>query len=75
MARTIAVSEEVYILLKKSRGPKDSFSKVIKRSLKRRTKLSDIAGSGTISKTEWEKAKAVIKKSEEITRSRMEAMT
>ena len=56
MARTIAISDEVYELLKKSKLPSESFSSVIRRSL-RKGKLGDIAGSGTISKTDWERAR------------------
>lgn len=56
MARTIAISDEVYELLRKSKLPGESFSAVIKRSL-RKGRLSDIAGSMTISKTDWEKAR------------------
>jgi len=55
MARTIAVSDEVYELLVKSKLPNESFSDVIRRSLKRGMKLSDIAGSHTISKEDWER--------------------
>lgn len=55
MARTIAVSDDVYDLLVKSKLPNESFSDVIRRSLKKGMKLSDIAGSHTISKEQWEK--------------------
>lgn len=55
MAKTIAVSDDVYNLLVKSKLPNESFSDVIRRSLKRGMKLSDIAGSCTISGKEWEK--------------------
>ena len=56
MARTIALSDEVYKLLKKSKLPGESFSSVIKRSLQK-GRLSDIAGSNTISRADWESAK------------------
>lgn len=55
MARTIAVSDDVYNLLVKSKLPNESFSDVIRRSIKRGMKLSDIAGSNTISEQEWKK--------------------
>lgn len=74
MARTIAVSDEVYGLLKKNKLPEESFSKVIKRSLKRRPKLSDIAGSGTLSKEAWKRAQAELKKSEALTTKKLEEM-
>lgn len=56
MARTIAISDEVYELLKKSRLPGESFSAAIRRNLKR-NKLSDIIGSGTITRDDWTDAK------------------
>jgi predicted CopG family antitoxin len=56
LARTIAISDEVYTLLKRSKLPNESFSTVIRRSL-RKGRLAEIAGSGTISKADWEQAK------------------
>ncbi|MHA1649033.1 MAG: antitoxin VapB family protein [Candidatus Helarchaeota archaeon] len=53
MAKTIAVSDEVYELLSKLKLPKESFSDVIKRIIKRGGKLMDIAGKKTITKEEW----------------------
>jgi len=61
MARTIAVSDDVYELLVKSKLPNESFSETIRRALKKGMKLSDIAGSRTVTKEDWEK---VIKASE-----------
>jgi len=55
MARTIAVSDDVYDLLVKAKLPHESFSDVIRRSLKRGMKLKDIAGSRTISREDWKK--------------------
>ncbi|MCS7366043.1 MAG: antitoxin VapB family protein [archaeon GB-1867-035] len=49
MAKTIMISDEVYEELKKLKGPGESFSDVIKKLLSlRRGRLSDIAGSRTI---------------------------
>lgn len=53
MARTIAVSEEVYALLKKNKLPKESFSRAIKRSVKKSVKLIDIAGIKILTKEDW----------------------
>ncbi len=64
MAKTIAVSDETYELLKNSKGEHESFSEVITRNLKKRPRLMDIAGSGVISKRDWEKAEKLIKKAE-----------
>jgi predicted CopG family antitoxin len=56
MAKTIAVSDDVYELLLKAKLPNESFSDVIRRSLtKGGMKLSDIAGSKTISEEDWKK--------------------
>ena len=64
MARTIAVSDEVYELLKKVKMPEESFSDVIKRSLQRGAKLSDIFGSGTITLKEWNEVRSLLNKAE-----------
>jgi len=66
LARTIAVSDDVYELLKRSKLPNESFSAVIRRSIKK-GKLSEIAGSGTLSRADWETAKKQLLKSEKQT--------
>ena len=63
MARTIAISDEVYELLKKSKLPNESFSSVIRRNLKR-GKLGEIAGSRTITLADWKRAKRLLLNSE-----------
>jgi len=55
MAKTIAVSDDVYELLVKSKLPNESFSETIRRALKKGMKLRDIAGSRTVTREEWEK--------------------
>lgn len=55
MAKTIAVSDDVYELLVKAKLPNESFSDVIRRSIKKGMRLSDIAGSKTISENDWKK--------------------
>ena len=55
MAKTIAVSDDVYKLLTKFKLPSESFSDVIRRALKKGMNLSDIAGSRTVTKEDWEK--------------------
>jgi predicted CopG family antitoxin len=55
MATTIAVSYDIYELLSKNRLPSESFSDVILRASKKRMRPSDIAGSRTVAKEEWEK--------------------
>jgi len=56
MAKTIAVSNDVYELLLKSKLRNESFSETIRRALKKGMKLSDIAGSRTVTKEDWQKA-------------------
>jgi len=53
LAKTIAVSDEVYELLKKFKLPGESFSDTIKRVLKRGGRLTDLIGTRTITKEEW----------------------
>jgi len=55
MAKTIAVSNDVYELLLKSKLRNESFSETIHRALKKGMKLSDIAGSRTVTKEDWQK--------------------
>jgi len=52
LARTIAISDEVYELLKRSKLPGESFSTVIKRNL-RKGRLSEIAGTSILSQEDW----------------------
>jgi predicted CopG family antitoxin len=68
MAKTIAISDDVYQLLSRAKFPGESFSDVIRRGMKRPVKLSDIAGSKTISKEDWQRAQAVIRNAEAETR-------
>ncbi|OGS51411.1 MAG: hypothetical protein A3K65_00155 [Euryarchaeota archaeon RBG_16_68_12] len=42
--KTIALDREAYELLKKRKGPRESFSDVVKRLAGKRRKLSDFAG-------------------------------
>ncbi len=70
MARTIAISDEVYEMLKKLKLPGESFSDVIKRLIKRGGRLSDIAGSGTVTKEGWEELKKLREKRERLDEER-----
>ncbi len=74
MAKNIAVSDDVYELLRKVKLPGESFSDVIRRGLKQGTRLSDIRGSGTISKGDWLKVRKTIRESEAITQRKLEKM-
>jgi predicted CopG family antitoxin len=61
----------VYQLLSRAKLPGESFSDVIRRGMKRPVKLSDIAGSKTISKEDWQRAQAVIRNAEAETSRRL----
>lgn len=71
MAKTIAVSDDVYELLKKAKTHGESYSDVIRRGLKRNVKLTDIAGSGTITTEQWLKTRKVIHSSEALTERKL----
>ncbi len=64
MAKTIAISDDVYQLLSRAKLPGESFSDGIRRGMKRPLKLSDIAGTKTLSRDDWQRAQAVIRKAE-----------
>jgi predicted CopG family antitoxin len=59
LTRTIAISDEVYELLKRSKLPGGSFSTVIKRNL-RRGRLSEIAGTPILTREDWAATRKVI---------------
>ncbi|MHA1632119.1 MAG: antitoxin VapB family protein [Candidatus Freyarchaeota archaeon] len=51
------VTDEVYEALKRMKWKGESFSDVIKRLLKFKPRLMEIAGSKTISRKDWERVK------------------
>ncbi|MEM2122844.1 MAG: antitoxin VapB family protein [Candidatus Bathyarchaeia archaeon] len=53
MGKVIMVSDELYERLRRMKRSGESFSTLISRLLGRRLKLSDVAGSGTVSSGEW----------------------
>jgi len=55
VAKTIAVSDDVYESLSKLKLPEESFSDIIRKSLKKGIRLSDIAGSRTITREDWQR--------------------
>ncbi|MBS7653435.1 MAG: antitoxin VapB family protein [Candidatus Bathyarchaeia archaeon] len=61
MGKVVMLSDEVYEQLSRMKGPKESFSDVIKRLLKYRPKLTEIAGSKTITVEDWKKLGEVFK--------------
>jgi len=72
MAKNIAVSDDVYELLRRVKLPGESFSDVIRRGLKHGARLSDIRGSRTISKEDWAKIRKTIRDSEAATQKKLE---
>lgn len=74
MAKNIAVSNDVYELLRKVKLPGESFSDVIRRQFKQGARLSDIRGSSIISKQDWLKVRKTIRESELITQKKLEKM-
>ena len=64
MAKNIAVSDELYKLLKQLKRPGESFTDVILRSIKHSTSIMDIAGKKTIPLEEWEKLKKLFEAKE-----------
>lgn len=67
MAKTIAVSDDVYKKLKKARMPGESFSAAIRRTMENRPKLASVVGSRTLTQEEWNEAKRILAKSEKKT--------
>ena len=65
MAKTIAVSDDVYELLRKSKLPGESFSAVIRRSVKK-GRLTEIAGRMTLTRSDWSAAKAKLEEQESL---------
>ncbi len=72
MAKTIAISDDVYQLLTKAKLPGESFSDVIRRGMKRGVKLYEVWGSGTLTEEDWQKTKKLIKEAEAVTNRRIE---
>ena len=70
MARTIAISDEVYELLKRAKLPGESFSTVIKRNL-RRGRLSEIAGTSILSSEDWAATRKDIVAAESLTAKKL----
>jgi predicted CopG family antitoxin len=70
LARRIAISDEVYELLKRSKLPGEGFSTVIKRNLQR-GKLSEISGTPVLSKDDWAATRKVIAEAEALTAAKL----
>ena len=66
MAKTIAVSDDVYEMLVKAKLADESFSDAIRRNVTRGRRLMDIFGSRTISREDWKNAEAVLDRAQTI---------
>ena len=53
MAKNIAVADDVYKELKRLKRKNESFSELLRRLIKTRGAISDLAGSATLSTEEW----------------------
>ena len=73
MAKNIAVSDDVYKLLSRLKLPDESFSDTIRR-LAKTPKLSEIAGTKTVTREQWLSVVATFKKQEEKDLERRKAM-
>ncbi len=57
MAKNVALADDVYSDLKRLKRKDESFSDVIRRLLRTRGTIADLAGSETLSLEEWLKMK------------------
>ncbi len=71
LVKTIAVSDDVHELLKRAKVPGESYSNVIRRGLKRSLRLSDIAGSKTITTEQWKRTQQLLKASDQLSRKKL----
>jgi len=71
MARTIAVSDEIYQLLKRHKLPGESFSDVIRRLATQRGPLTELIGRKTIPATMWPNIQNQLREAEKITKEKM----
>lgn len=74
MARTIAVSDDVYQALSRMKLPGESYSDVIRKALEKGASLSDIAGSKTLTKKEWRKIVRTFEKQRVLDEERKERL-
>ncbi len=53
MAKSIALADDVYRDLKRMKREGESFSELIRRLMKNRGEIADLAGSATLTVDEW----------------------
>jgi predicted CopG family antitoxin len=61
VAKNIAVADDVYKALKHLKRSDESFSELLRRLIKTRGMISDLAGSATLTSEEWMKLKELNK--------------
>jgi predicted CopG family antitoxin len=61
MAKNIAVADDVYKELKRMKRRDESFSELLRRLIKTRGMISDLAGTATLTSEEWMKLKELSK--------------
>ena len=74
MAKTIAVSDEIYRLLNQLKLKNESFTDVIKRLLPPKSNLSEIAGTKTFTRDEWSKVQEVFSNQDTSDRERIKML-
>ena len=74
MAKNIAVADDVYKKLKRLKRRDESFSELLRRLIKTRGAISDIAGSATMSSEEWMNLKEMSKEQEALDEERSQAL-
>ena len=74
MAKNIALAEDVYRDLKRMKREGESFSELIRRLMKTRGAISDLAGSATLSTEEWLEMKRLREEQTMADKSRAESL-
>ena len=71
MARTIAVSDEIYKILSQQKLPGESFTDVIRRLAMQRGMLMELANTKTITTKEWTAIKSELDNSQGKTQKKL----
>jgi len=74
MAKNIALADDVYKDLKRLKRENESFSDVIRRLMKNRGEIADLAGSATLSLDEWLEMKKLKEEQAKEDQKRAEAL-
>jgi len=74
MAKNIALAEDVYKDLKRMKRLDESFSDVVRRLIRTRGTISDLAGTETLSTEEWIEMKSLKTKQASVDKTRGESL-